>query len=200
MNGGWTVEKLVAFEKEIAELFNAGKIRAPVHLEGGNERQLLHYFEKIDPQDWVLGAWRMHYKCLLKGVPPEILREDILAGKSITLCYPQYKILSSAIVGGCLPIAVGIASAIKRRGGKERVWAFVGDMTATTGIYHECYMYARGHGLPLVIVVENNDLSVSTPTRDVWDDGSDSSGFGVVSSYDYKLPWPHSGAGRRVEF
>lgn len=191
-----TIETLQAFEKEIADLFNSGKIRAPVHLESGNELELLKIFKDIKPDDWIAGSWRLHLKCLLKGVPPERLRADILAGRSITLCYPDYRIISSAIVGGILPIALGIAWAIKRNGGKDRVWAFLGDMTSVTGIAHECAQYAAGHNLPIEFVIEWNGISVCTPTEEVW--GKD--GECIWSMYEYKLGFPHAGAGVRVQF
>lgn len=196
-----TAEELIAFEKDIADCFNRGQIRAPVHLEGGNEQQLISIFKSVQPEDWVCGSWRMHYKCLLKGVAPAQLKADILAGHSITLCYPEHRIISSAIVGGILPIALGLAWSIKRAGGTERVWCFLGDMTARTGMYNECWYYARGHNLPITWVVEENGLSVCTPTRQVWDDGHPPfpEAWGV-RAYEYKLPWPHAGAGTRVQF
>ena len=49
----------------------------------------------------------------LKGVPEKLLEKEILDGKSISLCFPKYKIYSSAIVGGIIPIALGVALANK---------------------------------------------------------------------------------------
>ena len=108
-------ENLIKFENEIASIFNEGKIRAPIHLYSGNEDFLINFFKKVNPQDWVICSWRSHYQCLLKGVPPESVKKEILNGKSISLCFPEHKIYSSAIVGGSLPIAVGIALSIKRK-------------------------------------------------------------------------------------
>ncbi len=189
---------LVAFEQDVAEAFNAGKIRAPVHLAGGNEDELIAIFKDVRPADWVLTQWRSHYHCLLKGVPRAVLMADILAGKSITLCYPSHLILSSAIVGGTLPIALGLAWSIKRQGGADRVWVFCGDMTARTGIFDEVSRYAAGHDLPLRLVVEGNGKSVCTDTNATW--GGESMERLRPHSYFYTLPWPHSGAGKRVEF
>ena len=100
-----TKEELIAFENDIAALFNAGKIRAPVHLYHGNEEQIIDVFRNIRPRDWVFCSWRSHYQCLLKGVPASAVRDEILAGRSISLCFPEYRVYSSAIVGGVLPIA-----------------------------------------------------------------------------------------------
>lgn len=195
-----TPESLRAFERQIAEDFNAGKIRAPVHLAGGNEEELIKLFHKVKENDWVLTQWRSHYHCLLKGVPPEQLRDDILEGRSITLCYEQQRIISSAIVGGILPIAVGIAWAIKRAGSNEKVWVFIGDMTSSTGMFWECANYAGGHNLPMRFVTEDNRKSVCTPTQLVWGKRTDPSNDIYFEHIYYDLPWPHSGAGKRVEF
>ncbi|HQL79964.1 MAG TPA: thiamine pyrophosphate-dependent enzyme, partial [Verrucomicrobiota bacterium] len=116
-----TANDLINFETEIANLFNAAKIRAPVHLYYGNEAQMIEIFRDVRPEDWVCCSWRSHYQCLLKGVPPEKVREEILAGRSISLCFPEYRVISSAIVGGVLPISVGIALGLKRRGEAARV-------------------------------------------------------------------------------
>ena len=62
-------QKLIKFEEDIAKLFNAGKIKAPVHLYHGNENKLIEIFKKIKKNDWVFCSWRSHYQCLLKGVP-----------------------------------------------------------------------------------------------------------------------------------
>jgi len=198
-----TPETLRAFEADIAAEFNAGKIRAPIHLSGGNEQALIEIFRAVQPQDWVLTTWRSHYHCLLKGVPLAKLKADILAGKSITLTYPEQRVVSSAIVGGMLPVAVGLAWSIKDRvrhvpQAQAKVWVFVGDMAAATGIFNECIRYAYTHELPIRFVVEDNGLSVCTRTRDVW--GPPDTFIGFVTRYHYKLPWPHSGAGQRVNF
>src|SRR5262245_28286635 len=114
-----TSEELLGFEQEIADLFAAGKIKSPIHLAGGNEQQLIDTFKEIRPQDWVLCGWRSHYHCLLRGVPRNEIKEAILAGHSVGLCFPEYKILSSGIVGGTAPIAVGLAWSLKRRNAED---------------------------------------------------------------------------------
>ena len=106
---------LINFENSIASMFNKSKIRAPVHLTSGNEKQLIKIFKKkISKNDWIFCSWRSHYHCLLKGVPQNILKKEIVKGKSISLCFIKNKIYSSAIVGGILPITVGTALSIKK--------------------------------------------------------------------------------------
>jgi len=198
----YTPEELVAFETEIGNCFNEGLIKAPIHLYDGNENQIIDVFNLIKDEDWVFCTWRSHYQCLLKGVPPETLRADILKGKSITLCYPEYKIYSSAIVTGSIPISTGVALDIKRKGEKGHVWCFVGDMASETGTFFENYKYALNHDLPITFVVEDNNKSVCTDTRKVW--GSNVLAFGKnenkIIYYQYESKYPHAGAGKRIQF
>ena len=108
-------DQLIAFENDVAARFNTGQIRAPVHLYWGNEEQIIKVFEKVRPQDWVFCSWRSHYQCLLKGVPPDEVMAEIMAGHSISLCFASHRIYSSAIVGGVLPVAVGTAVTVAMR-------------------------------------------------------------------------------------
>ncbi len=202
-----TKEELIQFEQEISDIYCAGKIRAPVHLSDGNEDQLIEIFKKINEDDWIFSTWRSHYHALLHGVPREKVKEEILKGNSITLCFPEHRFFTSAIVGGIVPIAVGAALAIKKKGEKRHVWCFVGDMTAEAGIFHENAKYADLHKLPITFVIEDNGESVGTPTDVVW--GYDAKerkpdylnhGRTNIIYYKYKKSWPHVGAGKWVTF
>ena len=210
-----TPESLVAFEDEIAQMFLNKEIHSPVHLSGGNESQLIDIFRNhVNQDDWILCSWRSHYACLLKGVPPEQLRQAILDGKSISLCFPEYQILSSGIVGGTAPIAVGLAMGIKRKQAMEfkgrlpypheyrKVVCFLGDTTAETGIVHESVKYATNHDLPVLFVIEDNGLSVSTDTVEVWGGAYQNHWFNSdkILRYRYQLTRPHVGIGTHVAF
>jgi hypothetical protein len=197
----WTPERLIAFEKDIADTFNAGKIKAPVHLAGGNEQQLIDIFKDIRTSDWKCCSWRSHFHCLLAGVPQDELKSAIVAGRSIGLCFPQQRVISSALVGGIVPVALGLAWAAKHRNEDEKVWCFIGDMTAMTGLVHECYHYAIGHQLPLRIIIENNKTSVATNTEKAWSIPTNKV-EPIISSYEYDLAahWPHVGTGQWVNF
>lgn len=195
--------ELIEFESEIAELFNSGHIRAPVHLYNGNEDQILEVFRQIRKEDWVFCSWRSHYQCLLKGVPKEIVKQAIIDGKSISLCFPEYRVFSSAIVGGQLSIAVGVALGVKRLGSPQHVWCFLGDMTAETGMAQTAIRYSRNHNLPITFIIEDNSISVLTDTRSVWGNkllSFEESPSRNVISYSYKSKYPHAGAGARVQF
>mgnify|MGYP004451447701 CR=1 FL=1 len=190
-------EQLVAFEERVKNAFLKGKIRAPVHLSGSNESQLINLFKNIRDEDWVFSTWRNHYHALLKGIPEDWLYDEILAGRSMMIHSKEHRFLTSAIVGGILPIALGVAMGIQRNGGTEQVWVFVGDMCAQTGIFHEFCYYAMGHDLPVNIVVEDNGLSTNTPTRESW-------GLGTkrlrTEYYEYERKFPHVGVGQWVDF
>ena len=198
-----TKEDLVKFEEAIAELFNAAKIYAPVHLYYGNEEQIIKVFESVRSQDWVFCSWRSHYQCLLKGVPPKEIKEETIAGRSISLCFPDYQIYSSALVGGSLPVAVGTAIAIKRKDEDSKVYCFMGDMTSETGIAHECIKYSRNHQLPIHFIIEDNSKSVCTDTRETWNSNKlsyESVSDPMITYYRYESKYPHAGAGTRVQF
>ncbi|MAD13996.1 MAG: hypothetical protein CMI99_03490 [Pelagibacteraceae bacterium] len=196
-------QKLIAFENKIADLFNKAKIRAPIHLYSNNEDQMIKIFKKIKKNDWVFCSWRSHYQCLLKGVSEKILTKEIIAGKSISLCFPKHKIYSSAIVGGVLPIATGLAFSNKIQKIKSKVFCFVGEMTAETGIMHECLKFSKNNNLPIHFIVEDNSKSVCTDTRKAWSmkklsfEGKKDK---FITYYKYSLKYPHAGAGRRVQF
>ena len=194
---------LINFEKGIADLFNNKKIRAPIHLYSGNEDFLINFFKKIKKQDWVFCSWRSHYQCLLKGVSEKKLKQEILDGKSISLCFPDYKIYSSAIVGGNLPTAVGVALSLKRNNSNDKVYTFIGDMTSETGIAHECIKYSRNKKLPIHFIIEDNEKSVCTDTRTAWSQKKltyENVSDDYVTYYKYYLEYPHAGAGKRVQF
>lgn len=181
---------LVAFEDRVASAFEARKIRAPIHLVGGNEDELIEIFKDIKRTDWVLSTWRSHYHALLHGIPEERVMQDILEGRSMMLHYPEHRFLTSAIVGGTLSIACGLAAA------GERVVCFVGDMAARTGAFCEAAQYAAGHHLAVQFIVEDNGLSTNTPTRKVW-------GENFVANtlfYTYERTRPHCGSGKYVAF
>lgn len=197
----YSKQELVDFETDIAECFNQAMIKAPIHLYDGNEDKMIEIFEKVDNEDWIFCTWRSHYQCLLKGVPMDRLKSDILDGKSITLCYPEYKIYSSAIVTGNIPIATGVALDLKRKGSKEHVWCFVGDMTSETGTFFENWKYAVNLDLPITYVIEDNGKSVCTVTSEVWKNRLyfENENRKVIY-YQYETKYPHAGGGKRIQF
>lgn len=196
-----TVASLVAFEQRVADAFLAKQILAPVHLGGSvggvQEQRLIEIFRDVRPEDHKFADWRSHFVALLSGVTEEELFAAIIAGRSMFFSSAKHRILCSAIVGGILPIACGVALGIKRRGCSERVWVFIGDATAETGLFHEFKRYCRGHGLPVRVVVSDNGLSTNSPTQKTW-------GMATAplpeTRFEYERVWPHVGCGVNVQF
>jgi len=207
-----TKEELITFETEIGDLFNQGKIKAPIHLYHSNEDLMIEIFKLIDVEnDWVCCTWRNHYQGLLKGIPAEVMRENIIAGKSMVANFPKYKFVCSSIVGGIPSIATGIALALSLQDKKGKVWCWVGDMSAETGAFHEAYKYSLNKRLPITFIVEDNKKSVCTPTCSVWNrerpyylEMEYQGGLLMQQNliyYQYNNEkYPHAGAGVRVQF
>lgn len=201
-----TKHDLENFEKEIADIFAEGKIRAPVHLRAGREEKLIEIFknENIGPDDYVFGFWDSHELALLKGVPREEVKQAILDGKSISLCFPQYKVLCSGMVGSLMGTAVGVAWGLKHQKKQGRAFIFCGDMSAETGSFHEAVKYAFNFDLPVKFIVCDNGVSVMTNTREVW--GSPDPWFKntkyerKIIYFKYTNSYPHSGLGKLIKF
>jgi len=207
-----TKEDLISFETEIGSIFDEGKIKAPIHLYSGNEDYIIDIFKEIDiKNDWVCCTWRNHYQGLLKNIPKEEFKNNIVKGKSMVAMMPDHKFICSSIVGGIPSIATGIAFSIKLQNKSNKVWCWVGDMSAETGAFHEAYKFSVNHDLPITFIVEDNKKSVCTPTDTVW--GRNNPYFldkkystGILKQpklyyYQYtNIKYPHAGAGKRVQF
>jgi pyruvate dehydrogenase E1 component alpha subunit len=190
--------EIINFELEIKKLYEVGKIKAPIHLSANNEDVLIKIFKKINKKDWVFSTWRSHYHALLHGITTAWLRNKIIKGRSISIINLQKKFFSSAIVGGSLPISMGVALGLKLKKKKQKVWAFVGDMTFETGTFHETYKYSKNHKLPIKFIVEDNNMSTNTPTNKVWIKKSKTPKD--IIYYKYKRKFPHHGTGKWVLF
>ena len=201
-----TKEDIIAFEQDIAAIFATGVIRAPVHLRAGREEALIGIFkdQSIGDDDYVFGFWDSHELALLKGVPAEDLKQAILEGKSISLCFPKQKVLCSGIVGSLMGTAAGVAWSLKNQGKKGRAYLFCGDMSAETGIFHEAVKYVHNFDLPATFIVCDNGVSVMTNTREIW--GNPEPWFkGTryeknIIYFKYTNGYPHSGLGKLIKF
>ena len=191
-------KQLIEFEQRVQKVYEAGEIKAPIHLSGGNEDQLIEIFKKIDKDDWVFSSWRNHYHALLHGFDPEKLFNLIVEGRSMGINSLEDRFYSSSIVGGSLPIALGAAQSIKLKKQKNKVWCFIGDMTFETGTFHECYKYSRNFDLPIEFVVEDNNMSTNTPTDQTWN--TKSKAPDDIHYYKYERNFPHHGTGTWVLF
>jgi pyruvate dehydrogenase E1 component alpha subunit len=193
-----TRQELIDFEDRVKVAYEAGQIKGPVHLSKNNEDELLKIFQYIHPEDWVFSAWRNHYHALLHGVDPEKLFSWISEGRSMGTNNVNPNFYASSIVGGIIPIALGVAMGLKRQNSPRRVWCFIGDMTMETGVFHESHKYAANFELPLQFVVEDNNLSVHTPTDIAWKKRMHIPTD--VIYYPYIMHYPHHGTGKWVNF
>jgi pyruvate dehydrogenase E1 component alpha subunit len=168
------------------------------HLSGGNEEELIEIFKEINPEDWVFSTHRSHYHSLLKGMPTHKLISEVIRGKSMHMYDADLKLFTSSIVGGVLPIALGVALTNKLNNKKEMVWVFVGDMCSRMGIFYECVNYAVGHDLPIIFIVEDNGYCINSKTDELW--GINKPEKSKTFTYKYERKYPHSGTGEFVDF
>lgn len=199
-------KELIDFEKNVVEMYKQGLLRSPVHLSGGDEEQIIKIFNLVEENDIVFSNYRSHYHALLHGINKEWLEQWILNNKSIHVMNKEKEFITSAIVGGTLSVSLGRALSIKLKDESNKVWCFIGDMTATTGIFWECYNYAIKQDLPIVFVIADNGLSTDTPTKEAWGmKKTDKHWFEErplpkIIYYKYKRVYPHYGVGIWVDF
>ena len=193
-----TPEELIAFEDKVKDAYENAQVQGPVHLSKNNEDHLIELFQHIHEEDWVLSAWRNHYHALLHGVDPDKLFSWISEGRSMGTNNTNPNFYASSIVGGIIPLALGVAAGLKRSNSSRRVWCFIGDMTMETGVFNEAYKFSQNLNLPLQFVVEDNNLSVHTPTDKAW--GQRMNVPENVIYYPYEMSYPHHGTGKWVNF
>jgi len=194
----YTAQDLKDFESKIVDHWESANIRGPIHLSDGNEEPLIEIFQRISKDDWVFSTWRSHYHALLKPINPDWIEEEILKGKSITLCNIEEKFYSSAIVSSTISIALGVALSLKKDNKLNKVWCFIGDMSFETGAFYEAHKYARNFNLPLQFIVEDNSISTYTPTEATWNFKREIPSD--VIHYTYKSKYPHYGSGKWIAF
>lgn len=183
------------FTHKVATLWEAGKIKAPVHLSGGNEKELTEIFHKhYRKGDWICSTHRSHYHWLLAGHSEKELLDQILEGRSMHIFGERF--ITSAIVGGIAPIAVGLAMGLKMNGSKNKVLCFIGDAAAHCGVVMESIRYSVGHNLPILFVIEDNAMSVRANTLETWGLGFERKDI----EYFYDREYPHAGTDKYVMF
>ena len=193
MRKKWAKEELIAFEDKIGNLYLDNKLPFLFHLSGGNEEQLISIFEKIEEGDYVISNHRSHYHALLHGIPPEVVEDRILNGRSMFIYDRARNFFCSAIIGGTPAIAAGIAWALKKKGSKQKVWCFVGDGTEDNGHLFEAVRYVEGWDLPCTFIIENNNRSVEATNSDRWGKSADYKwNSPCILKYKYEITYPHA--------
>jgi hypothetical protein len=192
MRKQWTKEELIGFEDRIGNLYLDNKLPFLFHLSGGNEEQLIEIFKDIKEGDYVISNHRSHYHALLHGIPPDVVEQRILDGRSMFIYDRDRNFFCSAIIGGTPAIAAGIAWALKRKGSNKKVWCFIGDGTEDNGHTYEAIRYVDGFDLPCNFIIENNNRSVETTNEERWGATADYQwNSPSVIKYYYDCTYPH---------
>jgi 2-oxoisovalerate dehydrogenase E1 component len=156
-------------ENLLLELAHQDKISGPVHTCNGQEFSAIAFCSSIQASDIVYSNHRCHgHYIALSGDVRGLIAE--LMGKASGVCggigasQHLYKknFFSNGIQGGMVSVAAGMALAMKRRGNKGIVLAFIGDGTLGEGIVYETLNLATLLGLPLLLICENNQYAQST--------------------------------------
>jgi pyruvate dehydrogenase E1 component alpha subunit len=192
MRKTWTKEELIAFEDRIGDLYLDNKLPFLFHLSGGNEDELIEIFKNIKEGDYVISNHRSHYHALLHGIPPEVVEQRILDGRSMFIYDRERNFFCSAIIGGTPAIAAGIAWALKRKGSDKKVWCFIGDGTEDNGHTYEAIRYVDGFDLPCKFIIENNNRSVEATNEERWGKKANYEwNSPSVIKYHYDITYPH---------
>jgi pyruvate dehydrogenase E1 component alpha subunit len=160
------------FEERCVELYSAGSIRGFLHVYIGEEAVATGVMSQLEPDDAVVATYREHGHALLKGMSARSVMAEMF-GKVTGCCRgrggsmhlfdaPTRLYGGNAIVGGGLPLAVGLALA-DRLTGRDRVTAcFFGEGAMAEGEFHESINLAALWGLPVLFVCENNLYAMGT--------------------------------------
>jgi pyruvate dehydrogenase E1 component alpha subunit len=159
-------------EEKIVQKYPDGKIRTPVHLCIGQEAVPVGISSHLRLEDKVLSGHRSHGHYLAKGGSLTKLFAEILGkesgcakgrGGSQHLIDLEANFIASApILGGTMPIAAGVALNNRIKEIQGIVVSYVGDAVLEEGVFYETLSFSSLHKLPILFVVENNNLSVHT--------------------------------------
>lgn len=160
------------FEDTCAELYTQEKIRGFLHLYDGEEAIAAGVVPLLADHDAVVATYREHAHALLRGVPMDAVMAEMLGkvtgcslgrGGSMHLFHAPTRFYGgNAIVGGGLPMAVGLALAAKMQKREDVVVCFFGEGAVAEGEFHESLNLARLWQLPVLFVCENNGYAMGT--------------------------------------
>jgi pyruvate dehydrogenase E1 component alpha subunit len=160
------------FEEKCVELYSAGEIRGFVHLYIGEEAVAVGVNQALTPDDSIVSTYREHGHALARGIPVEAVMAEMYGkttgcskgrGGSMHLFDAGRRFYGgNAIVGGGLPLSVGLALASKLRGDQRVTACFFGDGAVAEGEFHECLNLAVLWDLPVLFCCENNGYAMGT--------------------------------------
>jgi pyruvate dehydrogenase E1 component subunit alpha len=160
------------FEEKCAELYSAGKIRGFLHLYIGEEGVAVGAMQALRPEDAIVATYREHGHALARGITMDRLMAEMYGkqegcsrgrGGSMHVFDAHTRFYGgNAIVGGGLPIAVGLALADKMQGRSRVTACFFGDGAVAEGEFHESLNLAALWKLPVLFLCENNLYAMGT--------------------------------------
>jgi len=160
------------FEEKCVELYSAAKIRGFMHLYIGEEAVAVGTMEALEPQDAIVATYREHGHALVRGVSAGAIMAEMYGklegcsggrGGSMHLFDAATRFYGgNAIVGGGLPLAVGLALADKLQGRRRVTACFFGDGAVAEGEFHESMNLAALWQLPVLFLCENNRYAMGT--------------------------------------
>lgn len=159
-------------EEKSAELYGAGKIRGFLHLYIGEEAVAVGALHALSAQDNIVATYREHGHALVRGVPMKAIMAEMFGkrdgcshgrGGSMHLFDRERRFYGgNAIVGGGLPLAVGLALADSMRGERRISACFFGEGAVAEGAFHEAMNLAALWRLPVLFLCENNFYAMGT--------------------------------------
>lgn len=163
------------FEDKCAELYGVMKIRGFLHLYNGEEAVAVGVMQVLRPEDAIVATYREHGQALVRGIPMTTVMAEMFGkqegccrgrGGSMHLFDKEKRFYGgNAIVGGGLPLAVGLALADKKLGRKQVTCCFLGDGAVAEGEFHESLNLAALWQVPVLFVCENNQYAMGTALK-----------------------------------
>ena len=160
------------FEEKCAELYTQQKIRGFLHLYIGEEAVGVGVIQALRPNDAIVSTYREHGHALARGIPAGSVMAEMFGkqegcsrgrGGSMHLFDAKTRFYGgNAVVGGGLPIAVGLALADKMRSQPRVTCCFFGDGAVAEGEFHECMNLSALWKLPVLFACENNRYAMGT--------------------------------------
>lgn len=160
------------FEEKCAELYQQEKIRGFMHLYNGEEAIAVGVMQALAPADGIVATYREHGHALVRGVAMQAIMAEMYGkstgcsrgrGGSMHLFDAATRFYGgNAIVGGGLPLAVGLALAEKMQHRSGIVACFFGEGAVAEGEFHESLNLAELWRLPVLFICENNLYAMGT--------------------------------------
>lgn len=164
-----------AFEEQAEKSYMAGKIHGTMHLSIGQEASAVGSISTLEPTDFIIGHHRGHGLCIAKGADLNLMMAEFY-GKANGYCRGRGGSMhiadvstgnlgANGVVGGGIPMAVGVGLGLKAQKKNRVLLAFFGDGAASTGAFHESMILAVLYQVPVVFICENNQYAMSFPAR-----------------------------------